>query len=250
MSINDISIVMIAKNAEMTIQNSLKSLKEFNEVILYLNDSTDNTENIAKEYINVKVINGDFLGFGSTKNKAASYAKNDWIFSLDSDEEVLPQLIDELNNMEFNNKQEVFIIKRDNYFLDKEIKYSGWGKDRLTRIYHKNEHKFNENIVHEFIELTEKSIKTNLSNSFKHNAVQDVNQFLKKIMNYSDLGGKNKKTCSFITVLLKSIFAFFKTYILQRGFLDGWRGYVIAISDFNGRFYRYTKRYINCKIKS
>jgi len=249
LSTNHISIVMIAKNAEMTIKSSLESLKAFDEVILYLNNSSDNTEAIAKEYANVKVIHGEFLGFGPTKNKAAYYAKNDWIFSLDSDEEVLEKLIEELNNIKLTNKKEVFIIKRDNYFLDKEVKYSGWGKDLLSRIYNKSFHQFNDNIVHEFIELKEETIKTHLSSSFKHNAVQDVNQFLKKIMSYSDLGAKDHKTCSFLTVILKSTFAFFKTYILQRGFLDGWRGYVIAKSDANGRFYRYTKRYINCKIK-
>lgn len=249
MSINHISIIMIAKDAGATIKSSFESIKEFDEVILYLNNVSDDTEDIAKEYSNVKIIKGDFLGFGPTKNKAASYAKNDWVFSLDSDEEILPKLIEELKSIELKNKKEVFILKRDNYFLDKEVKYSGWGKDMLTRLYNKSFHKFNDNIVHEFIELSNQSIKINLSNSFKHNAVQDVNQFLKKIMNYSDLGAKNQQTCSFITVLLKSFFAFFKTYILQRGFLDGWRGYVIAISDSNGRFYRYTKRYINCKIK-
>lgn len=249
MSTNHISIVMIAKNAEMTIKNSLESLKEFNEVILYLNNSTDNTETIAREYKNVKVIHGEFLGFGSTKNRAATYAKNDWIFSLDSDEEVLTKLIQELNNIDLTDKEKVFIIKRDNYFLDKEIKHSGWGKDLLTRVYNKSFHQFNDNIVHEFIELKEETIKITLSSSFKHNAVQDVNQFLKKIMSYSDLGAKDQKTCSFFTVILKSTFAFFKTYILQLGFLDGWRGYIIAKSDANGRFYKYTKRYINCKVK-
>lgn len=240
---------MIAKDAEMTIESSLESLKEFDEVILYLNNSSDRTEQIAQMYSNVQVIQGDFLGFGPTKNKATSYAKNDWVFSLDSDEEVLPKLIEELKNLKFKSKEEVFVLKRDNYFLDREVKYSGWGKDMLTRIYNKSFHQFNDNIVHEFVVLSKQSKKTNLSSSFKHNAVQDVNQFLKKIMSYSDLGAKDQKTCSFFTVILKSTFAFFKTYILQRGFLDGWRGYVIAKSDANGRFYRYTKRYINCKIK-
>jgi glycosyltransferase involved in cell wall biosynthesis len=249
LSIDHISVVIIAKDAEQHIKNCLDSITDFSEVILYLNNSKDKTEEIAQNYNNVSIIQGEFTGFGTTKKRATLYAKNDWILSLDSDESIISNLLTELKTLKLNNKKEVFIIKRDNYFLGKEVKYSGWGKDKLTRLYNKSYHQFNQNLVHEFVELKDDTIKINLKNSFRHDAVQDVNQFLQKIIKYSDLGAENKKTCNFLTVLLKANFAFFKTYIIQLGFLDGWRGYVIAISDFNGRFYRYTKRYINCKIK-
>lgn len=247
MSIKNISCAIIVKNGASTIKETLESLRSFDDVVLYDNGSTDATLEIAKNYANVNIIYGDFLGFGETKNQAASFAKNSWIFSLDADE-VLPQdLIEELKILKLDNEKEVFIIKRDNYFLDKEIKHSGWGGDFLTRIYNKNRHAFNKNIVHEFVELKSDTKKTKLKNSFKHNAVQDINQFLQKIMKYSDLASKDKKTCCFLTVIFKAKWAFLKTYFLQLGFLDGWRGFVIAVSNFNGKFFRYTKRYINCK---
>jgi len=247
--IKNISIVIIAKNAQKTIKETLDSLLNFEEVILYLNNSTDNTKNIALLYNNITIIEGDFLGFGPTKNKAATYAKSDWIFSIDSDEVLNKNLVNELNLLNLINVKEVYQLKRDNYFFNKKVKYSGWGKDILIRLYNKKYHKFNNNNVHEFIELKDKSIKINLKNSFKHNAVENINQFLQKVIKYSDLAAKEKKTCSFIIVILKSFFAFFKTYFIQFGFLDGWRGFVIAISNFNGKFFRYTKRYINCKVK-
>jgi len=241
------SVVIIAKNAEATIEETLQSLISFKDVVLYFNDSTDKTEEIAQKYANVTVVEGDFLGFGPTKNKAASYAANEWILSLDSDEVISDALTEELNSLKLENKKEVFVLKRDNYFLGKEIKYSGWGKDKLTRLYNRSDHQFNQNMVHEFVELKEDTIKTDLQNSFKHNAVQDINQFLQKVIKYSDLAAKDKKTCYFLMVVLKAQFAFFKTYVIQLGFLDGWRGFVIAISNFNGKFFRYTKRYINCQ---
>ena len=245
--IKNISVVIIAQNAQETIKECLESLKDFSEVILYLNNSTDSTKDIAKKFDNVKIIDGDFLGFGPTKNKAASFAKNSWIFSLDSDEIVNNSLISELKSLSLKNENEVFIIKRDNYFLNKKIKYSGWGKDYLVRIYNKNRYQFNDNIVHEKIALTKESKKTILKNSFKHLAVIDISQFLSKINSYSKLAASEKKTCSFITVLAKPMFAFIKTYFIQLGILDGYQGFVIAISDANGRFYRYLQRYINCK---
>ena len=247
--IKNISVVIIAKDAQATIKETLESLIKFQEVILYLNNSKDDTRNIASTYKNVKVILGDFLGFGDTKNLAATHAKNNWIFSLDSDEVILPELLNELISLKLTNEKELFQIKRDNYFLNKKVKYSGWGNDKLIRLYNKTNHQFNSNKVHEFIVKTNESILINLTHSFKHNAVQNINQFLQKVITYSDLASQNKKTCYFLLVILKAKFSFIKTYFLQLGFLDGWRGFVIAISNFNGKFFRYTKRYINCKNK-
>lgn len=247
MSINTISPVIIAKDAEKTIAETLESLKCFEEVILYLNNSTDHTEHIAQKYLNVKVIKGEFEGFGPTKNRAAMYAQNSWIFSLDSDEILSQALIKELESLTLHNEKELFLLKRDNYFLGKEIKYSGWGNDILARLYHRSYHQFNDNRVHEFVVPKEETLKTKLTHSFRHNAVDDINQFLHKVEKYSDLASHQQKTCSFFVVILKAKFAFFKTYVVQLGFLDGWRGFVIAISNFNGKFFRYTKRYINCK---
>ncbi len=247
MSINSISVVMIAKNAQDSIKESLDSLTGFEEVILYLNNSDDETKIIAQNYKNVKIVEGEFLGFGPTKNRAATFAKNEWIFSLDSDEIVTKSLFKELELLSLDDENDVFIIKRDNYFLGKKIKYSGWGKDFLVRIYNKNIHSFNSQMVHEKVQLRESSKKIALKNSFTHLAIVDISQFLTKISRYSKLAAGEKKSCSFIVVLLKSTFAFIKTYFFRLGILDGYRGFVIAISDANGRFYRYLQRYINCK---
>jgi glycosyltransferase involved in cell wall biosynthesis len=94
--IKNISIVIMAKDAQETIEETLESLKAFPEVILYLNNSSDQTETIAKSYPNVKVVQGEFLGFGKTKNMAASHATNAWVFSLDSEEIIPPALQKEL----------------------------------------------------------------------------------------------------------------------------------------------------------
>lgn len=247
MLIKKITPVIIAKDAELTITETLQSLFSFKEVILYLNNSTDKTKDIALGFKNVKIVDGEFVGFGPTKNKAAEYSSEEWIFSLDSDEVLDHELIEELKSIDLSDKNRVFELKRDNYFLNEKVRYSGWGKDYLVRIYNKSSHSFNQNMVHEFIETSNHSKKIRLKNSFKHNAVININQFLEKVIKYSDIASKDKKTCSFLMVVLKAKFAFVKTYFFQLGFLDGWKGFVIAISNFNGKFFRYAKRYINCK---
>jgi len=245
--ISNITCVIIAKNAEETISETLQSLQDFNEVILYLNNSDDETQKIADAFENVKVIQGEFLGFGPTKNRACEYAHNDWIFSLDSDEVLLPDLLQELYKLKLSDSNTVFKIKRDNYFLGKKVHYSGWGKDYLVRLFNKTTHSFNDNMVHEFVALNAEAKVIQLENSFKHNAVLNLNEFLFKIASYSDLASDNKRTCSFFLVFLKAKWAFLRTYFFQLGFLDGWRGFFIAFTNAYSKFFRYTKRYINCK---
>jgi len=243
LSIISISVVIIAKNAQETIKECLGSLKEFDEIILYLNNSTDNTKKIALKFPNVKIFEGDFIGFGSTKNKAAEYAKNEWIFSLDSDEILNKKIIDEIKNQDFTNDRNIFIVKRENYFLG----YKTINKDLIARIYNKKTTRFNDNAVHEKIIINQNSNKIILKNSFQHLNITDINQTLTKMMKYTDLGAENKKTCFFLIVIAKSTFAFIQTYFLRLYFLNGWIGFTVAVTNANRRFYKYLKRYINCK---
>jgi len=244
--IENITPVIIAKNAEETIFETLNSLISFEEVILYLNNSTDTTKNIAQKYSNVKIIQGDFLGFGPTKNKAATYSSNEWILSLDSDEVLDEKLTKEIGSLNLKNEKIVYELKRDNYFLGKKVNYSGWGKDYLHRIYNKNYHSLNDNLVHEFLRLKEDASVVRLKNSFKHNAVQKISQQLQKMDSYSTIYATEKrckkKSTPFIAIL-KSIFFFIKTYFFKLGFLDSTAGLLISISGANGVFYKYMKLY-------
>lgn len=240
---NTISVVIIAKNAEETIEECLDSLHHFDEVILYLNDSSDDTESIARHFGNVKIIHGEFIGFGPTKNKAASYATNAWILSLDSDEILNEKLINEIKRQDFHDDKMLFILKRDNYFLGA----STVGKDYIVRIYNQDHTHFNDNLVHEKVIAQPDSVKVSLKTSFKHLNITDINQTLTKMIKYTDLGAEGKKTCFFVIVLLKALFAFIQTYFLRFYFISGWRGFAIAISNANRRYYKYLKQYINCK---
>ncbi len=241
--IKNISVVIIAQNAQETIKECLESLKDFSEVILYLNNSTDSTKDIAKKFDNVKIIDGDFLGFGPTKNKAAQYASNHWILSLDSDEVLNKELIDEIKKQDFTNEHILFVLKRDNYFLGAKTV----SKDFIVRIYNTLHTKFNDNVVHENIIVQKNSKIIKLKHSFKHHNIIHINQTLTKMIKYTDLGSKDKKMCIFLVVIAKAFFAFIQSYFIRLYFLNGWRGFVISITNANRRFYKYLKQYINCK---
>jgi glycosyltransferase involved in cell wall biosynthesis len=238
-----ISIVIIAKNADLTIAKSLQSVERFDEVVVYLNNSTDNTKKIALGFENVKIIEGEFLGFGDTKNRAGEYASNDWILSLDSDEVLTPNLIEELLSLDLSDTTKVYALKMDDYFLGYRVKFR---TEKKVRLYNRTKHLFDRLKVHENVEY-QKGDKITLKYPFKHLHINTVNQTLEKTIRYTDIASKDKKTCLFIIVIAKPLFAFFQAYIIRLGFLNGWVGFVIAISNANDRYYKYLKRYINCR---
>jgi len=241
--IEDISIVIITFNSEKTIFQTLKSLENFKEIIIYDSESVDKTVEIAKKFHNVRIFSGKFQGFGKTKNLALTFTSNNWVFSLDSDEFIDNNLEKEIINLDLSNSDTLFKIKRDNYVLEKKIRFSGIGDDWLVRIFNKDKYQFVEKAVHEYIKVKDKKLVQKLENSFSHTAVTDISQFLFKIAKYSELGVdlQNKKRYSIPNIFIKSAFSFFKTYILKFGFLDGWRGFLISVSNANGRFYKYIR---------
>jgi glycosyltransferase involved in cell wall biosynthesis len=244
--IDSISPVIITFNSENTIFQTLESLKNFREIIIYDSKSTDKTVEIIHNFKNVKLFSGEFQGFGKTKNIAINFSSNSWVFSIDSDEFIDEVLVQEIKNLELSNPNIVFKLKRDNYILGKKIRFSGLGNDWLVRIFNKTSHKFKNLAVHEFIETSKNTKIVKMKNSFSHTAVTDISQFLYKIAKYSKLGSPKNKI-SIFHILLKVIFAFFKTYFLKLGFLDGWRGLLISVSNANGRFYKYIYSYQNLK---
>ena len=241
--LNNISIVIIAKNADLTIEKSLKSIKEFEEVILYLNHSTDATEAIAKRFKNVKIVHGEFRGFGETRNIASSYASKDWILSLDSDELITKSLIKEIGNLDLSDISKVYALKMDDYFLGHKLRFR---TEKKVRLYNRIAHKFDNLKVHENVEYN-MGDKIVLKHHFKHLHINTVNQTLEKTIRYTDISASGKETCLFIVVIAKPIFAFFQSYIIRLGFLNGWVGFVVAIANANDRYYKYLKRYVNCQ---
>ncbi len=244
MSIKHISVVMIAKNSEQTIKASLDSLKEFAEVILYLNNSSDKTKEIAQEYSNVTIVEGEFLGFGATKNKATSYATNEWILSLDSDEVLSYKLIHEIKNKELN-KNTVYSILRNNYYKNRLVKCCGWDNDYVKRLFNKNITNFNNKEVHEDV-ISENLSVEKLYYTLTHYPFNNAGQLLSKMNSYATLYAKehkgNKKS-SPMKAISSGFFSFIKNYFLKKGFMYGYEGLLISISNANGAFYKYIKLY-------
>ena len=241
--IKDISCVIIAKDASLTIAKTLESLSDFEDVVVYDNGSTDGTLEIVKNYSNVNLVQGGFLGFGPTKNRAAEFAKNRWILSLDADEVLSDEFVKNLLTRQLNDKS-VYTILRENYYKDIHVKHC-WGSDIIVRLYNKEVTAFTDEKVHE--KVIEKGFeRVSLVGSVKHYPYSNISEFIVKLDRYSTLfaeHNKGKKNSSPTKAFFNAAFSFFKTYFLKRGFLDGYAGLVIAFSHTATNFYKYIKLY-------
>jgi len=240
-----ISIIIIASNNEDTIYECLNSVQQFDEVIVYLNNSQDNTKNIAQKFSNVKIIDGYFDGFGATKNRAVSCSSNDWVFVLDSDEFFTQELVNELKYLKLEENS-CYKVNRKNLFLKEEVKYSGWNPDWVVRLFNKKQTQFSDVEVHESIITDKLDVKT-LNNRIVHYAINDIRDFLLKTYKYSNLQRNKNKVYNPFIIFNKALFAFIRTYILKLGFLDGYKGLIISIGNFNGVFFKYMVNYVKAK---
>jgi glycosyltransferase involved in cell wall biosynthesis len=239
-----ISVVMITRNAAQTLAWCLESLKDFSEVVIYDNGSQDATLEIANSYPNVKLHQGEFLGFGESKNYAISLASNDWILSIDADEAPDEALLQAVLGLQLNDVAVVYEVLRDNYFMGQPVRYGGWGGDWLVRLFNRKQQVFTDAKVHERVNVSSDARVVRLSGYLCHQAVNDVGQFLQKISFYSGLKRKKAKRAYPVPIIMmRAGWAFFRSYVLKLGMLAGWRGVVIAVSNANGVFYKYMKVY-------
>ena len=149
---NKLSIVIITKNEEKFIADAINSAIFADEVLILDSDSTDKTCNIAKE-IGARVEQQDWLGFGAQKNKAVELASNDWVFVLDADERITPELQDEIISTLKNPRFDGYQVARLNNFFGKYIKTCGLYADYSIRLFNRNKGKFNNVAVHESVQM-------------------------------------------------------------------------------------------------
>ena len=237
-----ITAIVLAKNSEKTIFKSLESLRDFAEVVLVDTGSTDQTLNLAKKFANVKIQQEKFSNFGTLRNLASSYATFDWLFVLDSDEVLTPDALRALKES-ILEKECVYSFSRKNFFNEKFIRWCGWYPDRVMRLYHRKATSYSSDFVHEKIlinNLREVKLKADL----EHYSYHKISDFLEKMEKYTTLFAemnKYKKSSSPLKALLHGLYAFIKSFILQRGFLSGWEGLIISLYNSQTSFYKYLK---------
>ena len=145
---NNLSVILITKNAERTIETTLKSASWASEIVVLDSGSTDNTLNIAKNYTSKIFISESWPGFGVQRQHAQNYATNDWILMLDADEQISEPLKNGILQA-IKGPDCIYEINRISIAFGTVIKHSGWFPDWIMRLYPSKLTKYDDALVHE-----------------------------------------------------------------------------------------------------
>lgn len=230
-----ISVVIITQNEELNIGRCIRSCRELGDVVVIDSGSTDKTQEIA-EQLGAKVITQQWLGFGPQKKFGIDQIKTDWFLSLDADEYLTPTLLREIQSLSLDVPTQAFTLNRRSFFLGREVRFSGWNPDWIARIGNKNHCNFTKDVVHE--RLTGHEVEIPLSGLLMHNSYRSQAEVTEKTQVYGHLGqlSRRSKKNKWIT----ACWAFFRTYILRLGVLDGITGFRIASMNAKTTYIKYS----------
>jgi glycosyltransferase involved in cell wall biosynthesis len=227
---NILTATIITFNEQEDLPRCLESLNELaREVIIVDQGSQDKTVEIAKRY-GAKVFTREFDNFANQKNYALSKANGKWILSIDADEVIPSELKEEIKKVLANPDYSGYFIPRRNFILGAEIKHSWWSPDKHIWLWRKGQGEW-EGEVHE--EVIVKGKVGQLENAKLHYQDKTIKSFIAKNNRYSTILSQKmfeqKEMYSLAKMLKAVFFEFTVRFIYKLGFLDGWRGLVLAI---------------------
>ncbi|NBX53615.1 MAG: glycosyltransferase family 2 protein [Betaproteobacteria bacterium] len=245
-----VSVIMITLNEGHRIQATLQALQWAQEIIVVDAGSTDDTVAVAQPLATL-VVHHDWAGFGAQKNYALSLASLPWVLSLDADEFVTPELALEIQNFVAQNGNGFLsaTLPRLSTYCGREMRHSGWWPDPVCRLFKRAHARFSDDLVHERIITTGPSAA--LEGLLLHDSFQNLDQVLHKLNQYSSEGALNLhrkgRTSSLGKAIGHGLWTFFRTYVFKLGFLDGREGFILAVSNAEGTYYRYLKLMYLCE---
>ncbi|MEX1298845.1 MAG: glycosyltransferase family 2 protein [Desulfotignum sp.] len=246
-----LSVYIIAYNEEDKIKDAIQSVAWADEIVVADSFSTDATAAIA-ENLGARLVQIAFSGFGDLRNKAMAACTHDWIFSLDSDERCTRSAEEEIRQIIMDpDSKDAYYVPRRNYFMGKWIRYGGFYPDfRQPQLFRKRALTFMNDAVHERYEVISEKPCGTLTSYIYQVPFKNLEEVIHKANRYSTLGARKMyesgRRPGMFGALMHGLWSAFSLYVLKLGFLDGWPGFIIALGNFEGTFYKYAK----CHFKS
>jgi glycosyltransferase involved in cell wall biosynthesis len=241
-----ISAYILAYNEADKIAAAVSSVLWADEIVVADSGSTDGTAEIARK-LGARVVQIPFAGFGELRNHAIAECRCEWIFSLDSDERCTPQVRDEILSLVASPPpHDAYLVPRRNYMMGRWIKGSGWYPNfRQPQLFRKGTMRYRNDPVHEGYEILTAKPLGRLQNAIWQFPFRNFEELINKMNRYSSLGASRleSKRVSMGGAFGHGVWAFLKHFVVKRGYRDGWAGFIIALGNFEGTFYRYAKRY-------
>jgi len=238
-----VSVAIIARDEAHAIEACLKSVAWADERIVLDSGSADETVAICRA-LGATVESTDWPGYGAQKNRAIARCTGDWILSLDADEQVSAALRAEIEQAIAASGDTVgFRMPRLSSYCGRKMHYGGWWPDYVTRLFRRGRGRFSDDPVHERL-VVDGPVGT-LRSPLMHEAFMDLEEVLDKVNRYSTAGARQMLHAGRGATLRSAIghgtWSFIRTYFLRAGFLDGREGFMLAVSNAEGAYYRYLK---------
>ena len=238
-----VSVYMITYNNEETVERALKSVTWANEIIIVDSFSNDRTVEIGRKFTD-KLFQRKWPGHRDQYQYAADLTSNEWIMFVDADEEVSPELAEEIRR-ELSGKVEGvdgFFVYRRTFYLGRWIRYGGWYPDGEIRLYRRNKGRW-EGGLHARVVVNGRFQP--LKSLYHHYTYRDISDQIQTIDKYSRIAAEDMvqqgETFSLFKLLFHPPFRFIKEYFFKSGFLDGLPGLVIVMSTMYYVFIKYAK---------
>jgi len=237
-----LSAIVITRNEAANIGRCLDSVNFCDECIVLDCGSTDDTVSIAKAR-GARVEFHAWIGFGPQKNHALALASGDWVLSIDADEQVTPALGDAIKAAIAAPAADAYELSRLSTFCGREMRHSGWYPDYIVRLFRRGAAKFTDDLVHERVVV--EGHLARLAPPLLHHPVVRLEQALARMDQYSTLAAEmliaRGQHVYFFSGVLHGLWTFFRVYLLRAGFLDGPQGFLLAVANAEGSYYKYMK---------
>lgn len=238
-----LSVTIITRNEIANVRDCLDSVRWVDEIVVLDSGSTDGTPAACRE-AGAKVVETDWPGFGPQKNRALGYATGEWVLSIDADERVTAALRAEIEHVIADPASPgVFEIPRLSSYCGREMRHGGWWPDYVARLFRRGQAAFSDDPVHERLVFSGKAGR--LCEPLRHLSFRNLEQVLGKVNHYSSAGAQmlraRGRRGGLGPAVVRGLWAFFRTYVLKAGFLDGREGFMLAVSNAEGVYYKYLK---------
>jgi glycosyltransferase involved in cell wall biosynthesis len=239
-----ISAVVVCYNEEDRIRDCLESLRWCEELVIVDSFSTDRTVEICRDYTS-RVLQRKWSGYRDQKAFAHSQATKDWVLLVDADERVTPELRDEiLHALAHDNGQYAgYSVPRLVHYLGRWWWRGGWFPDYDVRLFRNNRASWGGSDPHEKI-LVDGKVRR-LQNPLHHYSYRSIEDHIQRINRFTSISSQELKKeggrWSITDALLRPVVRFFRSYVLHRGFMDGFAGFYVAFTAAVYVFLKYAK---------
>ena len=240
-----LSAIVITRDEAANIGDCLDSVAFCDERIVVDCGSSDGTVDIAKAK-GARVAFHEWRGFGPQKNFALSLATGDWVLSIDADERVTPELAGAIKAAVADASADAWELPRRSSFCGRELRHSGWSRDYVLRLFRRGKARFDDAVVHERA-ICDGPINR-LDQLLLHYPVLRLEDALSRMDRYSTASAAalvaSGRKVSFLAGIGHGFFSFLRAYVLRLGFLDGAEGFLLAVANAEGSYYRYMKAWL------